>query len=95
MTIFKLDAAGESFEQGTPQPKIFSSAEQGDISTIEDLLRHDPGMVNIQNDAGWTALTYAVANGHNDLAEVVIQTFPCIPHFAQIAFSNRDAMLML
>jgi ankyrin repeat protein len=68
------DVTDESSEDAAQsQPKIFASAEQGDIKTIEDLLRHEPGLVNLQNDAGWTALTFAVANGHNDLAEVLLQ----------------------
>jgi len=63
----------ESNEPIPNQSTIFSAAEGGDVATVRDLLRHNSEMANVQNGAGWTPLIFAVANGHIDLAEELLQ----------------------
>ncbi|RYH17425.1 ankyrin repeat protein [archaeon] len=54
-------------EQDAP---IIRAASHGDLQLVTEFIR-DGQPLNTQNDQGWTAVTYAVANGYTDIVREV------------------------
>lgn len=57
-------------EQDAP---IIRAASHGDFQLVSEFIR-DGQPLNTQNEQGWTAVTYAAANGYSDIVREVRRT---------------------
>ena len=54
--------------------KLFQAAEDGDIISIETIIKTNPQLdINIQNEHGWTALMIASYHGNLDVVKVLVE----------------------
>lgn len=56
---------------------ILAAAENGDYTTVENLLLEDKNLMNYQNLNGWNALFWAVFIGHENISRLLIETYSC------------------
>lgn len=52
---------------------LHCSAAEGDIAKLAGILSHSPSLLNATSDSGWTALMYAVRNGHADVVQLLLE----------------------
>lgn len=52
--------------------EIHKAAKKGDVEKVKKLLKGNPDLVFSKDEDGWTPLHLAAANGHRELAEVLL-----------------------
>lgn len=53
-------------------PNLHQAASVGDIDQVKILLQHDASAIDAQDDAGWTAMHHACAQGHAQIVTMLI-----------------------
>ncbi|WP_312449977.1 ankyrin repeat domain-containing protein [Stutzerimonas nitrititolerans] len=53
--------------------KLFAACDSGDLSTVINMLKESPSLINIRNDQGWTPLIVACHGQHVPLVESLLQ----------------------
>jgi ankyrin repeat protein len=51
---------------------IFSAAETGNLSRVQELIEQDQSVVNQQDDSGWTPLHWAAYYGHTKIVSMLL-----------------------